>query len=218
MRSTKVFVAHGRDLLAREAVTQVLRDLRLDPVVLGNIVRVGETWLEGLEAASRDVEFAVVIFKADDRAGLGSSPETLTARARQNVLFELGFMIGKLGRSKVCVLYEEGVEVPSDYVGAKFVKLGGEWEWKLHLAVALQEAGLPVKPGDTIVKANAPRDQEFIRDHAQRTKQIAADLRALKSSSNSVSRDSVQRVFVTFRPRSTGDVRTERWRQVERGA
>ena len=185
MRSVKVFVAHGRDLLAREAVTQVLRELGLAPVVLGNIVRVGENWLEGLETASRDVEFAVVIFKGDDWGALWSSSEAQTARARQNVLFELGFMIGKLGRSKVCVLYEEGVEVPSDYAGAKFVRLGGEWDWKLHLAVALREAGLPVKLNDVIEGASvhAPRDQEFIRDHAQRTRQIVADLRALKNSS-----------------------------------
>jgi hypothetical protein len=180
MSSAKVFIVHGRDLLAREAVARLIRDLGLEPVVLGHAIGVGETWIEGLETTSRGVNFAVVIFKADQSSSW-SELQGQTARVRQNVLFELGYMIGKLGRANVCVLYEPGVEVPSDYAGAKFIRLDNEWDWKLNLTVALKEAGLPVKISDVLdnARVDAPADQEFIRDHARRTRQIISDLRAL---------------------------------------
>jgi predicted nucleotide-binding protein len=63
----------------------------------------------------------VVLLTADDRGGpIDQAYEKQSARARQNMIFELGFFIGKLGRDRVCALYEEGVEVPSDYQGVVF--------------------------------------------------------------------------------------------------
>jgi Predicted nucleotide-binding protein containing TIR-like domain len=182
--SRRVFVVHGRDLLAREAVARVLRGFDLEPVVLADAARVGQTWIEALEEACDDCAFAVVIYKADDRGALWSEPHRHSPRARQNVLFELGFMIGRLGRSKVCVLHEEGVDIPSDYAGARFVKLDTEWDWKLHLAVSLEQAGLPVKMTGIISDAlrAAPNDQEFIRDQVERTKRIVNDLRSLATA------------------------------------
>jgi len=46
-------------------------------------------------------------------------PRELRPRARQNVIFELGFSIANAGRERVCVLYEEGVELPSDFHGVE---------------------------------------------------------------------------------------------------
>jgi predicted nucleotide-binding protein len=65
-------------------------------------------------------------------------------RARQNVILELGYFLGRLGRSRVCALYVEGLEIPSDYSGVLYVKLDGDGGWRLNLAKELKAAGLPV--------------------------------------------------------------------------
>jgi hypothetical protein len=65
-------------------------------------------------------------------------------RARQNVVFELGFFIGKLGRAHVCALCEEGVEIPSDYSGVLFIPIDPVGGWKLALATEMTAAGIPV--------------------------------------------------------------------------
>lgn len=65
-------------------------------------------------------------------------------RARQNVILELGFFLGKLGRKRVCALYEEGVEIPSDYDGVIFVPLDKNGAWHLSLAKELKAAGLSI--------------------------------------------------------------------------
>src|SRR6266704_784967 len=73
----------------------------------------GQVIIESLEAFAATAAFAVVLLTGDDYGGIKGSPES-NARARQNVVFELGFFIGALGRSRVAVLYEETVELPSD--------------------------------------------------------------------------------------------------------
>ena len=65
-------------------------------------------------------------------------------RPRQNVIFELGYFVAKLGRKKVCALYEEGVEIPSDYKGVIFVSLDAGGAWRLTLAQEMKGAGLEV--------------------------------------------------------------------------
>ena len=74
----------------------------------------------------------------------------LNPRARQNVIFELGFFIGKLGRDKVCALYETGVELPSDYAGVAFVPLDPAGAWKLELAREMKVARLPIDMNDAV--------------------------------------------------------------------
>lgn len=177
----RIFVAHGRDLLARDSVAHVVQSLGLEPVFLSDSVLMGHTWIDGLESVSHGVSFAVVIYRADDRGWLAGDPHGVRPRVRQNVLFELGFMIGRLGREKVCVLYEEGVDIPSDFEGARFVKLAGESEWKVNLAITLQQAGFEVDPARVlkIESRMSPPDQEIIRDPIARTEQIIRDLEAL---------------------------------------
>ena len=92
-----------------------------------------------------DVGFAVVLLTGDDRGGPVDVPqERQELRARQNVIFELGFFLGKLGRDRVCALYEEGVEVPSDYAGVAFLPLNAGKAWRIELAREMKAAGLPV--------------------------------------------------------------------------
>ncbi len=90
-----------------------------------------------------DVGFAVIVMTGDDRGGpTGASYETYKPRARQNVLLEMGFFLGSLGRSRVCVLHEPGVEVPSDYSGVLYKPLDGAW--RFELAKEIRAAGIHV--------------------------------------------------------------------------
>ena len=139
-----VFVVHGRDLAALDRVVRLLRDLDLIPVVLREQPNQGRTIIEKFEAHS-DVAYAVVLLNGDDAGGLGGSPvEELRARARQNVILELGFFIGSLGRKLVAALEEPGVERPSDVDGVLYIPLDPGDTWRLLLAKEMKAAGLPV--------------------------------------------------------------------------
>lgn len=79
--------------------------------------------IEKLEKYS-DVEFAVILLTGDDRCDAGRRrADGHESRARQNVVLELGYFLGRLGRNRVCILYEKGVEIPSDVKGVLYKKL-----------------------------------------------------------------------------------------------
>jgi len=71
---------------------------------------------------------------ADDVGAVKSKPGDMQPRARQNVVLELGYFLGTIGRDKVCALYEEGVELPSDYDGVVYVSMKPGSGWELVLA------------------------------------------------------------------------------------
>ena len=89
------------------------------------------------------VGYAVVLLTADD---LGKEKEEveLKARARQNVVFELGYFLALLGRDRVSVLCEEGIEVPSDYSGVEYLPLNKNGVWQTKLLTELSSAGFNV--------------------------------------------------------------------------
>ena len=89
------------------------------------------------------MHFAIVLFTADDLGRSKNSTE-LKPRARQNVLFELGYFVGHLGIENVCILYETGVEILSDYQGVLFIQLDNEGKWKSDLAKELKAANIEV--------------------------------------------------------------------------
>lgn len=81
----------------------------------------------------------------DDRGGLTNVQyNEQKMRARQNVIFELGFFVGALRRDRVCALYEDGVELPSDYDGIAYIRYDDEGAWRLSLARELQAANVPI--------------------------------------------------------------------------
>ncbi|MDP2744547.1 MAG: nucleotide-binding protein [Dehalococcoidia bacterium] len=137
-----VFVVHGQDETAKQTVARFLEHLDLKPVILHEQSNLGKTIIEKLERDANSVGFAVVLLTPDD---IGWSKEgVMYLRARQNVIFELGYFIGVLGREKVCVLCIEGVEPPSDYSGVVYVPLDATGGWKLTLVRELRAAGLDV--------------------------------------------------------------------------
>jgi predicted nucleotide-binding protein len=137
--TNRVFVVHGRDHHTRDELAQFLRVIGLQPVILGEEPAKGRTIIEKLEQEGA-VGFAVILLTADDIGGPTASD--LQPRARQNVILELGYFVGKLGRPRVTAIYQEGVEIPTDYHGVEYLPLSGDW--KLRLAKELRVAGLPV--------------------------------------------------------------------------
>jgi predicted nucleotide-binding protein len=140
--SRNVFLVHGRDDAVTASVARFLERLDLHPIILHEQPNMGRTVIEKFEAHS-DVGFAVVLLTPDDVGGLASAGE-LKPRARQNVILELGYFIGKLGRSRVCALYVEGVEIPSDIHGVLYVAYDNANGWRLKLAHEIRAAGITV--------------------------------------------------------------------------
>lgn len=140
----RVFLVHGHDEAAREKVARFLEKLEFTPIILHEQPNMGRTIIEKFADYS-DVAYAVVLLTADDIGGTkGTNTNQLAARARPNVLFELGYFIGKLGRDHVCALHETGVEILSDYSGVLYVTLDVTNAWRLHLAREMKAAGLPL--------------------------------------------------------------------------
>lgn len=140
-----VFIVHGRKDGPREAVARFVGKFGLNPIILQEQASEGRTLIEKVERHSEEVRFAVVLLTAEDLGGLSDTdPKTFQRRARQNVILELGYFVGKLGRRRVCVLHEEGVEVPSDFHGVVYVPLDGAEAWKLRLAREMKATGLDI--------------------------------------------------------------------------
>lgn len=136
--SNRIFIVHGHDEGARESVARFLERLGFEPVILHEQANRGRTVIEKVEANS-DVSFAVVLLTPDDEGSVkGGPPEP---RARQNVLLELGYFIGKLGRAHVCALKKGPVEIPSDFAGVVWEAMDAGGGWKQALARELQAAG-----------------------------------------------------------------------------
>lgn len=130
-------------MAARETVARFLRELALQLVILHEQPNTGRTIVEKFEDYA-DVRFAVVLLTPDDVGARSEEPSALSHRARQNVIFELGFFLGKLGRKRVCALKMRGVETPSDYDGVVYVDLDVPGAWKLALVRELKAAGFGI--------------------------------------------------------------------------
>ena len=88
------------------------------------------------------MSFAVVILSPDDIGYQKENAESPRPRARQNVIFELGFFIGRLGRHRVCALVKGDVEMPSDYSGVVYITFDDAGAWRLALARDIKAAGV----------------------------------------------------------------------------
>jgi predicted nucleotide-binding protein len=132
--SNNIFIVHGRDDAMKQAVARSVTKLGLELIILHEQPNKGRTIIEKFEDYS-DVGFAIVLLSGDDKGYLKSDlPKGAKLRARQNVIFEMGFFIGKLGRERVFLLLEQGVEHPSDIDGIVYTpyeSVDGNWRGKL---------------------------------------------------------------------------------------
>jgi predicted nucleotide-binding protein len=141
--SNRIFLVHGHDVAAKESVARFIEKLSLMPLILHEQANEGQTIIEKFESHS-NVNFAVVLLTPDDIGASAKSKEALRPRARQNVVLELGYFTGKLGRQRVCALFRPGVEVPSDFHGVLFVELDEPGAWKSKLAQEFVTAGIHI--------------------------------------------------------------------------
>ena len=139
----RVFVVHGHDEGTKQSVARCLEKLELEAIVLHEQPSQGRTIIEKFEGYA-DVGFAVVLLTPDDVGAAGDDIGNLKPRARQNVIFELGFFIGKLGRKRVCALHKGDVEIPSDFAGVLWVPMDPGGAWRFTLGREMKAIGLDV--------------------------------------------------------------------------
>lgn len=137
----KVFIVHGHDELAKVTLARFIEQIGLYPIILHEQASSSKTIIEKIESYG-DVGYAIVLYTPCDvgsKVGGGNSP-----RARQNVVFEHGYFVGRLGRSKVTALVKGGVETPNDISGVVYVDLDDRGAWKMDVAKELQHAGYSI--------------------------------------------------------------------------
>jgi predicted nucleotide-binding protein len=140
--SRKVFVVHGHDHGSKEKVARFLSQLELDPIILHEKPNEGRTIIEKFEHHA-DVACAVVILTPDDIGWSKATPGAQEERARQNVIFELGFFVSKLGRNRTLALLVNGVTRPSDFDGVLYIPMEGD-SWKLGIVRELKALGMDI--------------------------------------------------------------------------
>ena len=140
---SKVFISHGHDGEVITTVAKFIETLGLEVTVLDEQPKKGQTIVDKFEEHADEAGFAIVLLTPDD---VGSSKATgkRKPRARQDIIFELGYLLGGLGGERVCALYKEGVELPSGIRDVAYVPMDSDDDWKLKLSQGMRKAGLPV--------------------------------------------------------------------------
>lgn len=131
--SDKVFIVHGHDGELKEAVARLIESQGIDAIILSEQANQGKTIIEKFEEHS-DVGAAIALFTNDD-LGKAKTSEKDLPRARQNVVFEAGYFMGKLGRDRVVIVAEKGIELPSDLQGVVYTDKA---DWKLDVCRELK--------------------------------------------------------------------------------
>lgn len=139
---THVFVVHGHDNAAKHELARYIERVGLEAIILDEQPSQGKTIIEKFEHYSESVGFAVVLLTPDDVSTSKDSPTNTHEQARPNVLFELGYFVGRLGRGKVCLLRKGHTDIPSDLLGVVYISLDNG-DWKIQLGKELRQAGLP---------------------------------------------------------------------------
>lgn len=137
-----VFIVHGHDGEAKERTARFLEKLGFKPIILQEKASRGLTVIEKIEKYS-NVGFAIVLYTPDDMGNTAAEAKDgrLLSRARQNVVFEHGYLIGKIGRQNVVPLVEGSLELPSDISGIVYIN---DRDWQFDIAKEMKDAGYAI--------------------------------------------------------------------------
>lgn len=135
----KIFIVHGHDGELKHAVARLVEKQGLEAIILSEQANKGKTIIEKFEENS-DVSGAICLFTADDLGRAKAAPNE-QPRARQNVVFEAGYFMGKLSRSRVVIIAESGVELPSDMQGIVYTNKSN---WEVDVLKELKAMGYAV--------------------------------------------------------------------------
>lgn len=136
---SRMFIVHGHDGELKQAVARIIEKQEIEAVVLSEKANIGRTIIEKFEDYA-DVDGAICLFTADD-LGKERNGSLENARARQNVIFETGFFMGKLGRDRVMILVDKDVEIPSDLSGVVYTSSSN---WELELLKEVKAMGYSI--------------------------------------------------------------------------
>jgi len=152
---TKVFIVHGRDESLIHEVQNFLYSIQLKGIVLNQELNNGRTIIQKLLdlALDQQVGFGIVLYTPDDlghiSTELENSPE-MTARARQNVIFEHGLLVGRLGMDRVIALKKsaQSLEMPNDLSGVIYQQYDALGKWKYEIAKEMITKGYEINLSD----------------------------------------------------------------------
>ncbi len=143
MDKSKVFIVHGHDNAAREAAARFVENLGFKAIILHEQASSGQTIIEKIEANS-NVGFGIVLYTPCDLGRSKEEKDQLKPRARQNVVFEHGYLMGKIGRENVCALVKGDIEKPTDISGVVYIPMDEGDGWKLAVAKEMKKSGYDV--------------------------------------------------------------------------
>lgn len=135
----KVFIVHGHDNALKQEVARMVEKQGLEAIILSEQANRGKTIIEKFEEHS-DVGAAICLFTGDDY-GKAKDATSENLRARQNVVFEAGYFMGKLGRENVIIVADKNLELPSDMQGVVYTDAGN---WKTEVLQELDKIGYAI--------------------------------------------------------------------------
>ncbi|MES2283366.1 MAG: nucleotide-binding protein [Pseudomonadota bacterium] len=142
----KVFIVHGRDNETKQEVARFIEKVGLQSIILHEQASAGMTIIEKIERYSNEADFALVLYTPCDHGrGVHESKLPPKNRARQNVVFEHGYLMAKLGRENVCALVKGEIETPNDISGVVYVSFDAQGAWKSEVSKELTACGYDVK-------------------------------------------------------------------------
>lgn len=142
----KVFIVHGRDNEAKQEAGRFIEKLGLEAIILHEQASEGMTIIEKIERYSNDADFALVLYTACDHGrGVHESNVEPKNRARQNVVFEHGYLMAKLGRENIFSLVKGDIETPNDLSGVVYVAMDSNGAWKIEVSKELKACGYVIK-------------------------------------------------------------------------
>lgn len=141
----KVFIVHGHDHETRDAVEDFVDNWGLTATILDKQSNKGRTIIEKFEDCADEASFAIVLLTPDDVGASVNDKAHLKYRARQNVIYECGYFSGSIGRDRVCILYKEGVELPSDIHGVVYVPMDDEGKWQKRVIREMMDSDILIE-------------------------------------------------------------------------
>jgi predicted nucleotide-binding protein len=137
--SREIFIVHGRDDAAKTEVARLVERAGLETIILHEQPNGGRTIIQKFEDHGSAAGFAIIVMTPDDVGGLDLN--ALQPRARQNVIGEMFWFAGRLGRERVCALKKGAIEVPTDFAGVGYVDMDSSGAWKKDVLRELDHAG-----------------------------------------------------------------------------
>lgn len=141
--NNEIFIVHGHDGALKTEVARTIEKVGLNVTILHEKPSSGLTIIQKLEKYAATAGYAVILMTPDDR-GKEKNDSKYRDRARQNVVLELGYFIGKLGVDKVCAIHTKDIELPSDINGVIYIPYDSNGGWKIELMKELENAGCSI--------------------------------------------------------------------------